>query len=418
MIKINRISFSFLTCFYLSGFTTTLNAQVFTHKAKVDAVTQKGFYRIPLNTALSGKAQGRWQDLRLFDAQGNEVPYVLKKEEPYQVDQHYVVLNILKTELGPDKQILYIENPNKRRLNTLLLDIQNAETDRSVRISGSSDMKTWFGISDSMDFVLWGMSNETTQRKAIEFPNSNYPFLKIEIDRKNKEPLNITQVGYSTDARHDPKYTRINGLQYTTKQSGSKTQLELTFTDPHTIDQLQFFITEPAYYQRHLTLKPLTQNRQVYSIKHRYAEYDQSNFAFELSSASHGVLATEGYLGYMHHQKLLIEIENNNDQPLRIDSIGAFQLSSHIIAELKPGNPYFIYVGDSNLDAPLYDLRYFESKIPEQLPTAQVGPMQPKQQKLQGEYSGDRDRYMVWSGMGILAVFLIFITRNLMKKMA
>ena len=60
--------------------STSLMAQEFSHKAKIQAVPKTGFYRIPLNPGMAAWAQAGWQDIRLFDAQGKEVPYLLKTE--------------------------------------------------------------------------------------------------------------------------------------------------------------------------------------------------------------------------------------------------------------------------------------------------------------------------------------------------
>lgn len=404
---------------YLTTQALSVSAQEFTHKAKIQAVPKNGFYRIPLNPNMAAQAKDHWEDIRLFDAKGKEIPYLLKPESPYQVNEDYESFNIATNESNDTYQTIIIENPTLKKINRLLLDMNNAETNRMVRISGSKNKTDWFTISDSLQLTLWGQTNESVIRKAIDFPTNDYPYFKLEIKRQNKEALNITQVGFSRDTIHVPAYQRINNLQYTTKQEGSKTIINVTLKPRNHIDQLRFYVREPQY-KRHATIKTHQNNynKKTYTLKReRSRSYEPSNETqLTLSSKENGTLFTSYILGENHQTEFSITIENNSNQPLSIDSLVGYQLNTAVCAELKAGAPYFLYLGDSNLSAPMYDLVYFEKNIPKVLPNAVVEPVKLKSETSDGEYNGNSEKYRVWVGMGLLAAFLLFITRNLMKK--
>ena len=401
--------------------TLGVQAQNFSHKAKINAVPKSGFYRIPLSTNMSALSQAEWQDVRIFDAKGKEVPYILRRENPYQNNNSYTAMNIQAAITNAEMQTLVVENPNKVKLNHILLDMENAETDRSIRISGSNDNEKWFGIRDSVNFTVWGNANETTLRKAIEFPTTNYAFYQLEIKCKNKEPLNIIQVGYSVDTQYKPAYNRVNNMRYTLKELQQKTHIDVSMDGRNRIDRLLFYVREPKLYQRNVHIKTQLQYRsnKYYSLsrsKHQRhaAQYDETELT--LNSNEGNALNTQFILGTQHQAQFSLDIENNNNPPLQIDSIVAEQLNAYLVAELKTGSPYFLYLGDSNITAPVYDLVYFEKNIPAQIPDAQVDEPTLKSARLAGEDNRKNDQYLLWGGMGILAVFLIFITRNLMKK--
>lgn len=401
--------------------TLCVQAQTFSHKAKINAVNKAGFYRIPLSANMASLSQAEWQDLRIFDAKGKEVPYVLRRENPYQNNDSYTALNIQLAESGEDWQTLVIENPTKTKLNHLLLDMQNAVTDRSIRISGSDNLEKWYGILDSVNFTVWGNANETTLRQGIRFPSTNYAYFKIEINKKNKEPLNILQAGYSVDTQYKPVYKRVNNIRYTLKEQGQKTHIDFTFDGRNRIDRLQFYVREPKMYQRDVFIKTKSKyrNNKYYTLsrsKHQRNAEQTEETTLNLNNSEGGALTTHFILGNTHQEQFSIDIQNNNNPPLQIDSIVAEQLNAYLVAELKSDTPYFLYMGDSNINAPIYDLVYFETKIPTQIPDAIVDEPTLKQARLAGEDKHKNEQYKLWGAMGILAVFLLFITRNLMKK--
>lgn len=399
--------------------STSMMAQEFSHKAKIQAVPKTGFYRIPLNPGMAAWAQAGWQDIRLFDAQGKEVPYLLKTETNYLVDEDFVAFNMADNTSNDSVQTLLIENPSLKKINRFLIDMSNTETDRTVRISGSNNKSNWYSVIDSVAFTMWGQPNESVVRQSISFPFSNYAYYKIEIKKRNKEALNITQVGFSRDTVRIPAYRKVDGVTFTIKQDASITRINATVQPRNIIHQLRFYIREPKLYKRDVVVST---PGNVYRSKH-YTLSSRKKYnnaknegLLVLSSEDHGELFTQFMLGEIHQNEFSLSIENNNNPPLLIDSIVAYQLNTTLFAELKSGAPYFIYLGDSNLNAPQYDLVYFEKNIPKQLPDAVVEPLLLKSDNAMGEYSGTNDKYIVWIGMGLLAVFLLFITRNLMKK--
>ncbi|MEP2508434.1 MAG: hypothetical protein ABJH72_03720, partial [Reichenbachiella sp.] len=71
----NKISW--LICL-LFGFN--LQAQEFTYEASVTPVSEQGFYSIVLSPELLGKLKSDHSDLRIYDDDGQEQPYLLKVE--------------------------------------------------------------------------------------------------------------------------------------------------------------------------------------------------------------------------------------------------------------------------------------------------------------------------------------------------
>jgi hypothetical protein len=192
------------------------------------------------------------------------------------------------------------------------------------------------------------------------------------------------------------------------------------------IDKLVFYISSPTMFKRDGVMKKHGEDIDSYSgsnesvimsKKYKRGNYNQTE-VFELNSNSQSrAIYTDGFLGREKIEDFSIEINNNDNEALHIDSIVAYQLTSSVIAEFKKDKKYFLYFGDSLLDNPSYDLQYFESKIPANSPLLTIGDVQPKSAKIDEEYNQSKDKWMVWIGIGIIAIILFLMTGNMMKKM-
>ena len=61
-------------------------------------------------------------------------------------------------------------------------------------------------------------------------------------------------------------------------------------------------------------------------------------------------------------------ISNEDNPPIKITGIRAFQHAEYIIAYLEANKSYTLTFGDSLAQAPVYDLTYFKDSIGKQIP--------------------------------------------------
>lgn len=400
-------------------------AQNFTYKAKVAPAPKDGFYKILLSSELNAFASAHHDDLRMMDNDGKEIPFLLKKEDQYQTQSDFVNYGILEDNSEGDWQAIVIANANKDKIDKFIFEMKNAETDRVVRISGSNDRGKWYVVRDRFYFISMGTGADATVRQQITFPVSDYLYFKVEIRMKDKQALNIEQVGYSSQEYKAPAYLRVNGVSFKRTDSNKSTRLHFSCLPLNRIDKLVFHISSPAMFKRSGIVKKMLAveeysadghtNLSMSSKKYR-SEYTPEE-SFELNSEDRRFIETSSYLGYDKTSDFLIEINNYDNEALKIDSVTAYQLSSTLTAELKKDKSYFLYFGDSLLHAPSYDLVYFQNKIPADAATLSIGEVQPKSAVVKEEYSKSNDKMMVWIGLGIIAVILFFLTGSMVKKM-
>jgi hypothetical protein len=405
------------------------HSQNFTSKAKVDAVQKSDYYKINLNSTITGIAQNNFTDLRLFDNDGVEIPYLLKKEKETTSTDQYRSFNFTQVKNENGLQIVTVQNPNEITLSALELRMANADANRQISISGSNDAQDWFVVKDKFYFTNAGKDNSSEIYRVVEFPQTKYAYYKIEIVNKNKDALFIRSIGQTVNSTTQNALQTITNFTYKIIDSSDKNTYIFCKAFPaNSINRINFFITEPSMYLRKCRLikneVAVDDERMQEENESLHSSYKQNKQAienvirdFEINSNQNGVMPCADIIGLEKTDSFTIIIENKNDAPLQIKSIVAQQIPSNIIAKLEPNKTYYLYFGDATIEAPQYDLQYFESKLPIEIAAIKTGDVIAKTIKTKDEYNGKKDTYIVWIGLAIISAILLYLTNNMMKKM-
>ncbi|KAA5536598.1 hypothetical protein F0919_02705 [Taibaiella lutea] len=399
-------------------------AQHFSNKAKVNPVTVNAFYKIKINADVVAYCNNQLQDLRLFDNDGTEIPYLLNKEHLYEQHTTFNTYSYNQTREG-NKDIIIVENKNRDSIGQFLFEMKNADASRLIRISGSDNKDNWFVVRDSFYFESYGDNNNTTVRKSLQFPKTDYGFYKIEIRNNNNEsPLNIIRIGNNDNATIPAVFQRVNGLSYTVSDSNKSTFIHFKIKPGNKIDRLAFTIDAPEMFLRNVIIKKFIA-ADYYSdysgsssgLKKKARAYNPVTMEAELSSNYVNNIDCSNFLGNEKCDSFIIQIVNKDDAPLHFKSIEAYQLGTTITAKLDKDKAYFLYFGDSLLTPPSYDLVYFNKNIPSDIKSIDVQNVQSKQQEDKDEYNGNKDKMIVWIGLGLAGITILLLTMNMMKKM-
>lgn len=374
--------------------------QNFTYKSKINAITKNTFYKVVLSSELSAHSCNHLEDLRIIDNAGKEIPYLLTKESSYSSKSNFIQYSILENKNNYEWQTIIIENPNKDKIDRFILEMKNADANRILQMSGSNNKQKWYVIRDSFYFNSYNNENTSNIQKEITFPSCDYMYYKIDIRNKNKNPLNILSAGYYTNTIQIPSFQSISGLSYKIKTFNKKTYITCICTPANRIDQLRFYISSPNMYKRVGKITNNTENettKEDYTIKPLHLSsklYKRSpesfpSTDFEFNSEVKTIIETENILGNTKTDSFTIEVNNQDNEPLQIDSMSAYQLTTTLTASLDKDKSYFLYFGDSLLESPTYDLPYFQNKIPTDVNTVTIGPVLAKEVKISNEYNND-----------------------------
>jgi hypothetical protein len=412
----------FLIIMICAGLPMSLCAQHFSNKAKVDPVNVTSFYKIKINPDIVSYSNDQFQDLRLFDNDGKEVPYLLNKEVVGEQNTAFATYGFKISNDG-NKSIVIIENPNKDSIQQFLFEMKNANATRLLRISGSDNKADWYVVRDSFYFESLGDDNSPMIQRSLHFPETDYAFYEVEISNgANESPLNVIRVGKNSTSYIAALFQRVNNLSYKIVDSNKSTYIHFKMKPGNKIDKLSFNIDAPEMYKRSLIITKIMyadgqSNPSSTSNVSEISRIDNQTMNAELASNGSTNIDVGSFLGEEKCDSFIIQIQNLDDAPLHFKSIEAFQLGTTLTAKMEKGKTYFLYFGDSLLAAPAYDLVYFNKNIPANITSVNVQSVQAKDQPNKDEYNGDKDKWIVWAGLGIAGVTILLLTMNMMKKM-
>jgi len=387
-------------------------AQSFMAEAPIPEVQDDGFYRILLPPVINRHVNDDFSDIRIYDSKNVEVSYLLEHEIPATLSTQFYEYEIV------DKQLkkgcctsLVLRNPDKSPINNINLVIKNAQASRYAALLGSDDQKQWFALKDFI--VLRGSdSEETSESKIVEFPWSNYEYYLLRVDDSTFAPLNILRAGYYKQESADGRYTRLEPLKLavTDKIPEKKSYVSFSLAGPQFLDKLEILVSGSKYYRRRATLSEKRVSRSKDGKKKEYFRDVQN---FELTSGRTAILSMDNIRG----QEFLITIENDDNAPLVISEIKAYQLNRYLTAWLNHHQPYKLKFGDRNLHQPIYDIAFFKDSIPKQIPILEAGaPKIFETPEAASSTSFFTNKNLVWIAIVAVIVLLGFMSIKMVKQ--
>lgn len=389
-------------------FSAYCNAQ-FAFKSALGEVKESGFHKIMMLPSITAKSNADLSDIRVIDAYGKGIPYILKREKPLinrKELKEFPIISITKSKDSNTQIILQSALSNVFILQqadySFVLVIKNADAYRGASIKGSDDMKKWYAISDKI--ILGDSENGTGDEylQVISLPPVRYQYLNITIQDKGRPPLNIVKAGMLLTKDVYGKYTELPSPHIEQRDSSNKkSYVALHFKEAYPVSKLRFAIHEPSLYKRKITV------------------YDTSGVGSKI--ISEGILqpGTDSLIVYGDKcRDMVVVVENNDDQPLQFGRVQAFQSEQYIIANLEAGKKYFILTGYREAGAPVYDLQYFSEKIKIVGETLETGALEKNEaiSKMPVLKKVLITSLWVWAIMIIVLLLLLLLTFRLIKN--
>jgi hypothetical protein len=345
--------FSFLLLLLCGPVLSALAQKNFKYKAPLQKIDSTGFYRIALQPALVAKAKADLSDIRIADAKGNFVPYVQAGSLPQKSQKSFVVFPVISARSTADTGTTFtIENKTGLALDRLWIRLQNTAVKRKVNLLGSDDLNQWFAIQEDIPLQEAVQNSEGTYLQSLFFPASNYRYLKIQVNDKNKNPIKFLQAGVYTEyVSAAQAYTPITPVKVVKADSNRTTFVDIRLDDNYQVNRLHLNISAPKYYKRGVTV-------------HQFVNKGKEL----ISEAKLSSTKTPDLLISAKSNHLLIEISNGDNPPLSIGEVTAFQSDEYLVSYLEAKQSYQLLAGDSSAVAPEYDLKFFTDSIKDNIP--------------------------------------------------
>jgi hypothetical protein len=116
---------------------------------------------------------------------------------------------------------------------------------------------------------------------------------------------------------------------------------------------------------------------------------------------------------------LLLDVDNEDNEPLAITRVASAQSGIYLLAWLEPGNTYRLMAGDPAVAAPKYDLHYFTDSTLLPPVTIGLGTMEPgilmAQVRSAGTPPGRSGQVLLWTVVAITLLLLLLVSVKLAR---
>ncbi len=376
--KLTKQSICFLI---ILAFSFSSYAQRYTHQATIKTNQHKGLYKIALNPDYKQYMSPNLHDMRIYDTAKKEVPYVVLSEPLLKSKSDFKEYEIVSQKhfnanstihLNWHSTFAYteviIKNASKESISNIAFNINNSDAYKYCAIEGSDDLKQWYSVSEKQELSLAYNDVYTNQYKCIYFPLTNYMYYRLLVEDWHSQPLKINSAGCFKNSVIAGKLNDLLFAKTITEDAKTKTTLiKLSFTNNQQINRIDFKIKEPRLYKRH----GIIYTTRTHIVKKKAESYKETLYEFDLSSDKPLFIDIPPLL----EKELFIEIYNNDNPSLEIESIACKQLASYLICDFKANHTYMLMCGNELLKTPEYDLINFVSQVPQLLPEASTSPM-------------------------------------------
>lgn len=374
-MRIPRLPFKLAAVFFFA--LSTLNAasvKDFKYIASLSGECENNTVnRISLLPDIFSKLeQADFQDIRLFDYKGNEVPFIICDETPRLTSGQNFTATIenYQTE-GPAEIILLSIPQNTSGVNTLRLEIDGKNFNKSIKVESSADRQTWTPVCENQ---IYDFTQKINLRKtAFPFPllirdtffritlaslnpdksktsveiKTEQDQLSLHFDSLNAQTPRIERIclEYSPSSLHQlplDSYVFSNLKTFPEKQDELLLDLEGLQLP---VAQAEFETVNP-YYHRAVEgslffKKECLDNNStaLYKIPHLPAENNTLSFNSKMADQIH------------------FRFTNGDNPPLQIKSVKVSWIRKNLLFIPEAGKTYALFFGNPEIKAPDYDIK-------------------------------------------------------------
>lgn len=412
------------------AFVLNANAQYFKYRAPVNPVDTSRYVRILLQPEVSGVLHVGYPDIRLFEEDDGEIPYLLGRDNLRKGISRFIEYPIIEKRDAPADCWITVENPLHRteKLDQLCLEVNNTDAQRRMTLTGSYDNKKWFAVKDEFItsyYATYSGGNETlTDVVAFDFPLSDYRYYRFSFDnwsewwRNYQAPVFVVRAGIMMEtnpASVNDQRLPLPGITHTQKEIGNTSCVDIVFADSQYVDYMRFDFaskTPPGTFHRGARL---------------YIADSLHDCAKSTSYLSSTILSNDALnefpLAGKKVQHLCLHIDNEDDQPLHVNEIQGIQVKQYLLAFLEKGKSYYLLYGNDSISFPKYDIRYSADDIVlHEMNVVGTGarellPPGPPKHIDDGLNSFFQNKTVIWGSMFIVVLVLAWMSVKMLREM-
>lgn len=350
-------TFALLISVVASGQITDYN-----YKRNIETPTET-WHSLTLPSAIFSKLKPNLTDLRIYGVTAKndtiEAPYILKTNKAQTVNTNirFQTINQSKTE---DGYYFTFKLNRLESINFIKLNFENSNFDWNVNLEGSQNQTQWFTVLE--DYRILAIKNTTTKFKFtnLSFPETEYRYFRLFV--KNKTKPNLISATISKREVKDGIYNNYEVAKTSVNQDKTEktTIVNFELQSKVPVNTVNIDVATKTDYYRPFKIEYISDSIKTdkgwrYSYRNlkrsTLHSLEKSDFKFETIIA----------------KKFRITIYNNDNQPLKINSVSAKGYQYKLISRFTEVAGYALVYGNTSARKPIYDIAKFSENIPKNL---------------------------------------------------
>ena len=277
-----------------------------------------------------------------------------------------VVFDLINQSKNSDGYYFTFEIPAENSVNQIKLDFNQKNFDWKLNLEGSQNQQEWFSILE--DYRIMSIKNALANFEftKVAFPNSKYRFYRLFIKSKIKPELLSAKILLNETNNGSYKKYIAKSTEIIEENNKKQTLINVELNTPVPVCKLKIYTKNKFDYYRTVTIQELSD-----SFKTQQGwKYNYSN----LISGTINSIENNGF-GFNSTilKKLKIIIENQDNEPLQIDSVLVEGYIHELVARFTEPAKYYLTYGNNESTKPEYDIAHFKENIPATLNTLTLG---------------------------------------------
>jgi Protein of unknown function (DUF3999) len=316
-------------------------------------VPARGLVRVNLPARTLDVAQPNLEDLRIVDAAGNQVPYLVERLAPEAESK--VHPKEFRSSIEATTTRLILETGTTAPIAGVNLETSASQFVKAVQVEGSHDGATWKKLA--MGEPIFRLPGGAA-KLHISFPESRWRFLRLTIDDRRSQPVPFTSAQLDR-----PRFTApAEAVSITIKsrdESLGLTRLALDLGAANlTLASLRIETTEPLF-TRSITLAvPEIGDDGIRERTIGEALIYRANV--DGKSEVHLDIAVEQQITT---RELLLIIQNQDSPPLSINAVRGEVRPVRLKFFAHESGQYSLLSGNSQCSAPRYDVAALSTQL-------------------------------------------------------
>jgi len=318
--------------------------------------------RVDPDVELLAHARSDLGDLRLFDANGHEVPYLLiapASHEPRWTDGRVLPVARTKTTSGFELDLDSAFTVDRIRIEGIATPFL-----KRARLEGSGDRAHWTLLAD--DATIFDLPDDKLRNLEIAFEPGAYRYLRVTWNDRNSAV--VTSIGGASARLHDantpPEPMRVPLAFRKISSEPQKSRYHITLPGAQLpIAAIEAAVTNGEVFREASVFQPSLEGGRI-------IPQNLGTSTLKRAERFGGVAADMGVkIARPSGVDLELVVDDGNNPPLAITSIDArLEPLPWIWFESADGSPVTARYGDPQLSAPRYDLEASHATIAKSTP--------------------------------------------------